>query len=249
MPKIHHPVRLAKAFCSTKTFSRCALYAWNLEPQALCYQMQVDAPGRWGLHTYISFHAHHLCIHFLPCSCTFAFMSCPLILLTFCGIHLLHGPFIFARISLRFGFCTHFLPFQFHWLFHVLAFHLLRLKGKPTEKQNQDGISLSVHYKMHCHFIFLSLSWFISFCFCVSYCIHVLSCSCHFSISLISLIFLHSKLSMVKAKSNCTTKSGWNGCLLQSILPSIVLSFSHSFMSFHLLPVISFWIYKFENDI
>ena len=158
MPKIHHPVRLAKAFCSTKTFSRCALYAWNLEPQALCYEMQVDRPGRRGLHTYISFHAHHLCIHFLPCSCTFAFMSCPLILLTFCGIHLLHGPFIFARISLRFGFCSHFLPFQFHWLFHFLAFHLLRLKGKPTEKQNQDGISLSVHYKMHCHFIFLSLS-------------------------------------------------------------------------------------------
>jgi hypothetical protein len=43
---------------------------------------------------------------------------------------------------LRFGFCTHFLPFQFHWLFHFPAFHLLRLKGKPTEKQNQDGISL-----------------------------------------------------------------------------------------------------------
>ena len=158
MPKIHHPVRLAKAFCSTKTFSRCALYAWNLEPQALCYEMQVDRPGRRGLHTYISFHAHHLCIHFLPCSCTFAFMSCPLILLTFCGIHVLHGPFIFARISLRFGFCTHFLPFQFHCLFHVLNFHLLRWKGKPAEKQNQDGISLSVHYKMHCHLTFLSLS-------------------------------------------------------------------------------------------
>ena len=35
--------------------------------------------------------------------------------------------------------------------------------------------------------------------------------------------FLHSKLCMVKAKSNCTTKSGWNGCPLQNILPSIVL--------------------------
>ena len=164
MPKIHHPVRLAKAFCSTKTFSRCALYAWNLEPQALCYEMQVDAPGRWGLHTYISFHAHHLCIHFLPCSCTFAFMSCPLILLTFCGIHLLHGPFIFARISLRFGFCTHFLPFQSHWLFSFPGFSFIAFEGKAHRK-TKSGWNQSQCPLQKCTVISFFSHWVDSFPF------------------------------------------------------------------------------------
>ena len=186
MPKIHHPVRLAKAFCSTKTFSRCALYAWNLEPQALCYEMQVDAPGRWGLHTYISFHAHHLCIHFLPCSCTFALMSCPLN-----SLDILWHSFV----SWSFHFCPDFFALWFLHSFPAISvslavsfpgFSFIAFEGKahrktksgwnPSQCPLQNALSFHfslielIHFLLFlrqllhsCPFMFLSFFYFFDF--------------------------------------------------------------------------------------